>query len=249
VFRYLINVISRAVGFSKVEAKGGLILILIMFFAIVFSRLYVNHIKSTSKIPDVNSTELADWIAEVESSYQERKSAEEVTKQAYLPYRKEKFKRASTSERKDLNIDNSDETFEEPVLEKKIIIKDINLATKEELQSVRGIGPAYSERIIKYRDLLGGFATLDQLNEVYGLPPETVEELLKSFSVQSRPQPIQINSDSAKSLARHPYISYDLAWVIINYRKQNGDITSVDDLRKIKAIDEQTFVRIKPYFE
>ena len=63
----------------------------------------------------------------------------------------------------------------------------------------------------------------------------------------SQPQPLNINSDSAKVLANHPYVSYDLAWIIINYRKQHGDITSSNDLKKVKALDEETFARLEPY--
>ena len=59
----------------------------------------------------------------------------------------------------------------------------------------------------------------------------------------SAPKLLNINADSAKVLSNHPYISYDLAWIIINYRKQNGDITSANELKKILAIDEETFTR------
>ena len=104
-----------------------------------------------------------------------------------------------------------------------------------------------SNRIVKFRNRLGGFSENEQLSEVYGLPPETVDEALKHFSVQSRPEPIDFNNDSAKVLAMHPYISYDLAWVILNYRKQHGDISSFEDLEKIQALDEETLEKLKPY--
>src|SRR5690606_31569388 len=73
-----------------------------------------------------------------------------------------------------------------------IEIRDLNKATADELQQVKGIGPAYSERIVKYRDLLGGFIDQDQLNEVYGLKEETIEELNKYFSIQSPVQRFNI---------------------------------------------------------
>ncbi|MEO9872888.1 ComEA family DNA-binding protein [Ekhidna sp.] len=128
-------------------------------------------------------------------------------------------------------------------------ILDLNQASAEELRKVKGIGPAYSERIVKYRNMLGGFNDTTQLEEVYGLESGVISELLKNFAIQSSVSRFEINSDSIKSLVKHPYISYDLARVIINYRKVHGDINTAEEFRKIKAVDEYTFLRLKPYLE
>ncbi|MEM7297091.1 MAG: helix-hairpin-helix domain-containing protein, partial [Bacteroidota bacterium] len=81
------------------------------------------------------------------------------------------------------------------------------------------------------------------------LDEETIKALSKYFTVQSQPSRVDLNSDSAKNLAQHPYISYDLAWVLINYRKQNGDIKSLNDLRKVKALDTATLDKLRPYLD
>ncbi len=97
---------------------------------------------------------------------------------------------------------------------------DINAADTVQLASVRGIGPALSRRIIKYRDLLGGFAGNHQLYEVYGLDSTVVEELLKRgyLTPGNGFQKLRINTATEKELDAHPYISPRLAKVIVAYR-------------------------------
>lgn len=244
MLEYIISAISRAIGFSKVEARGTLFLILIMSVTIIVSQLYVKTLKSKPKMHD--QSDLSSWIAEVKSSYNLKKEDSALERSIYNQVEKKSKKVASPSR----EIENKEfVTLKDSFKDEPIEIKDLNAATSEELQRVRGIGPAFSSRIVKYRDRLGGFVSNDQLNEVYGLKKETITELSNYFTVQSSPNKIDFNSDSAKYLAQHPYISYDLAWLIINYRKQNGDIHSLDDLRKIKAIDKETLNKLRPYLD
>ena len=236
MLRYLILAIKRFFGFSRVEAQGTLILIFIMLIAISGSRFYIGKLKS--KPYEDESEELAEWIAFIDASIEINTEPPFVEKHDYLPIPPESF------------------TSKPPILEKdtlesqkEIVIRDLNTASLLDLQSVRGIGKVYSERIIKYRNQLGGFSHEDQLYEVYGLKEEAIKSIKESFEIQSPVRAIEINADSAKVLARHPYISYDLAWIIINYRKQHGDIKSADDLREIKALDQHTISRIEPYLK
>ncbi|WP_425392966.1 ComEA family DNA-binding protein [Ekhidna sp.] len=238
MLRFLINAISRSLGFTKTESRGTLVLIFIILTAILISNTRINHLKSQSTI--VQDSSVLQWIKEVHASYEIRES-QHVDDEAYEPvFKPKKYHRP----KKFLS-----EITESPTEKLNTKVLDINTATAEELQRVKGIGPTYSERIIKYRDLLGGFADTTQLYEVYGLKEETIHRLLESFYVSNPIHSIDINADSVSLLARHPYISYDLARVIINYRKEHGDIQRVEELIKIKAIDERTFRRLKPYLE
>lgn len=248
MFKFLSNAISNALGFSRVEARGTLLLIFIMLLSIVLTRIYVSFIKNLTQHDYTETDALKKWVAEVESSYQRKSIDDPYDKSIYLPTKK----KAKASYTKSSNITSSTRNPNEIEIVKvkePITIADINTASAEDLQKVKGIGPSFSKRIIKFRNKLGGFASNDQLQEVYGLDDETIVELQKHFSVLSRPQPLDINSDSAKVLSYHPYISYDLAWIIINYRKQHGDIKSIDDFKKIKALDEETFAQLEPYLK
>lgn len=125
---------------------------------------------------------------------------------------------------------------------------NINLASQEELVNVYGIGPVLSERILKYRNLLGGFHSWNQLSEVYGLRPEIIDKVKERFYIDEFTLiRIDLNQDSIKTLAKHPYISYSLAKVIVAFRNQHGDFQSVNDLNKIKIFNDSIFERVRPY--
>jgi competence ComEA-like helix-hairpin-helix protein len=126
---------------------------------------------------------------------------------------------------------------------------DLNLADTTQLIRVYGIGSKLSQRIIKYRNSLGGFISMNQLQEVFGLDTAVVTELNKRVFVSEvfKPNQLAINSATEKELAAHPYISYKLAKAITTYRFQHGNFTSLEDLTKIALVDEAFYAKIKPY--
>ncbi|MCL9807335.1 helix-hairpin-helix domain-containing protein [Flavobacterium amniphilum] len=121
--------------------------------------------------------------------------------------------------------------------EKKITVIDINQATKEELMAIYGIGDAISDRILKQKETLGGFVSMDQLEDVWGLSPEVVSELNKHFKIVTVPDivKIDINNESVKNLSKFPYFRYALAKEIVTYRSMNNGIKSIEELTKIKG--------------
>ncbi len=125
---------------------------------------------------------------------------------------------------------------------------DLNLATNEALQSIRGIGPYYASQIIKYRDALGGFISMDQLKEIYRIRPETIEVLRRNTVLTGENHhSINVNADSIKFLSRHPYINWNQAKAIFKYRKQHGDYQHITDIRRIKIISDSLYQKISPY--
>lgn len=123
----------------------------------------------------------------------------------------------------------------------KIIILDINQATKEDLIKVYGIGPALSERILKFKELLGGFVSMEQLNDVWGLSPEVIENLNKNFAVLVVPKvkKVDINNATIKELMLFPYFKYALSESIVTYRSMNGDFKNNADLIKINGFPSE----------
>ncbi len=118
----------------------------------------------------------------------------------------------------------------------KMIVIDINIATSEELVKVYGVGEVIAQRIVSYKESLGGFVAMEQLNEVWGLSPEVLANLNKQFKVKSMNgiKKVDVNNASIKELAQFPYFKYTVAKQIVIYRSMNGTINSVDDLIKIK---------------
>jgi DNA uptake protein ComE-like DNA-binding protein len=131
----------------------------------------------------------------------------------------------------------------------KIIVLDINLATNEDLIKIFGIGPALSDRILKQKELLGGFVSMKQMNDVWGLSPEVIENLNKHFKVVSLPKikKIDINNSSIKELMVFPYFKYSLAKAIVTYRSMNGDFKIFEDLTKINGFPSEKLDIIRLY--
>jgi len=118
-----------------------------------------------------------------------------------------------------------------------ISIKDINKATKDDFILIKGIGPAYAERIINERSKYGGFVHIDQVKFIYNLPPEVVTSLKKYFKIGSKPSinKININTASREELSKIPYISYQLSREILIYRSKSDELLKIEDLKKIKS--------------
>jgi DNA uptake protein ComE-like DNA-binding protein len=127
---------------------------------------------------------------------------------------------------------------------------DINMSDSATLVKLPGIGPVLSARIIKYRHLLGGFARIDQLKEVYGLPVETYE-LIKGriFADSSAVTRININSAGYKELSHFPYFEKYEVTAVLKYRELKGRITKITDLTDNKLITEEKARKISPYLK
>jgi DNA uptake protein ComE-like DNA-binding protein len=120
----------------------------------------------------------------------------------------------------------------------KIVIIDINQATKEDLIKVYGIGEAISIRILKFKESLGGFVSMEQMNDIWGLSPEVIEKLNAHFKVFVLPnvKKIDINNAPIKELSLFPYFKYPISKNIVTFRSMNGDIKNNEDLTKIKGL-------------
>lgn len=118
-----------------------------------------------------------------------------------------------------------------------IAVKDINKATLDDLILIKGIGPAFAERILNERNKYSGFVHMDQVNFVYGLPPEVVHSLKKYFKIGSKPvvNRININTASREELSKIPYINYQLSREILIYRSKSDNLLKIEDLKKIKG--------------
>jgi competence protein ComEA len=124
----------------------------------------------------------------------------------------------------------------------------INKADQDDFREIYGIGEKLSSRIIKYRNALGGFHSLSQLSEVYYLQDSLLPKIEATFVFDKEHiQPISINTDSLDQIKGHPYLSYNQAKAIINFRQVHGRFGTPEDLLAIKIISDNTFEKLKPY--
>lgn len=125
---------------------------------------------------------------------------------------------------------------------------NLNTADTAQLNRLKGIGHKLSQRIIAFREKLGGFYSIEQLKEVYGLQPEVIESFQPRLAPDLKPyRMIALNTATADELGKHPYIGRKNAAVIVNYREQHGPYNKTEDLLKLKVIDELTLLKLKNY--
>jgi len=144
--------------------------------------------------------------------------------------------------------------FENPVndsLPKKYgknLIIDINLADSAQLVILRGIGPVLAARIIKYRKLIGGYASKEQLKEVYGLSPETFDLIKGSVKADTTViRKVKINDSDYKTISSIIYLENYEVSAILKYRELNGRISDVGQLVENRLISREKAIKIRPY--
>lgn len=147
------------------------------------------------------------------------------------------------------NENQSPKTYaqQEPKTKKQIKVVELNTVDSVGLLPLPGIGPGYAKRILKYRSLLGGYYSTEQLKEVYGFT-DSLFQVVKDY-VKVDPTlvtKIDLNTEDFKKLNAHPYISYEDTKTIFNYRRKNGPITKLEHLR-ICISDEAQLKKIIPY--
>lgn len=125
---------------------------------------------------------------------------------------------------------------------------DLNSATAAELTENLHLPEWLAGRVVKYRNLLGGFAYVSQLAEVYGFDSLQIDKLGKYISIDlTQIKQIDLNNSTFKEILHHPYISYEITKRIVNYREKHGKIKSVEELVDSNLISKSLFIKIKSY--
>ncbi len=129
-------------------------------------------------------------------------------------------------------------------------IADVNAADTSALIALPGIGSKLASRIIAFRDRLGGFYTVSQVAETYGLADSVFQKIEPFLQVDAAGiRKLNINTATNEELKLHPYIRWNLANAIVAYRAHHGDFKDLNDLKKIMLVDEQTFEKIRHYLQ
>lgn len=127
-------------------------------------------------------------------------------------------------------------------------IVELNTADTTILKKVPGIGSAFARRIIKYRNLLGGFYSVTQLREVYGIDEERYEAMKSWFSADSSLiSPLDIHKVPIETFYRHPYINKQQAQIIVRLRKQKEKLSGWENFRLLEEFTETDKERLLPY--
>jgi DNA uptake protein ComE-like DNA-binding protein len=243
--------------FSKRERQGILILIVLIAGIFIGKFLFTPKTQHFSEeITSVNETEnsLSKNSFSVDSP--EKPNVSEKPKTEY----KQKFRtspqKSTLPEEKRTYYSPPEKTPEPPL--KNLHPKqekyaagtsiELNASDTSQLKMIPGIGSSFAKRIVSYRNLLGGYYKLQQLQETYGMYEELYEKITPYLRVDSSLiVPIQTNSVSLDRLKAHPYLNFYQAKAIVEIRKKKGKIDSINELELLEEFTADDLGKIKHY--
>ena len=125
----------------------------------------------------------------------------------------------------------------------------LNKSDSTDWKKIPGIGDAYSSRIVKYRNMLGGFVRKEQLTEVYGIDNDLFLRIAPFIEEDINCTKLTINTLDFKELLRHPYLNYKQVQAIVNLRRKKGDIISINELSMLNEFTSDDIFRLEHYLE
>ena len=133
----------------------------------------------------------------------------------------------------------------------KISTSDINLATSEDFETIEGVNEFLAKRIVKYRKRIKGFSYKNQLEEVWKIDANAVDQILRTFSIKTKPviKKVNVNNASFKEVLSNPYIDYQLCKKIFEYRDEVAELQSIEELKNIQGFPLDKYDRIVLYLE
>lgn len=121
---------------------------------------------------------------------------------------------------------------------------DLNRADTTTLKKIPGIGTNIAHLIVGYRQRLGGFYRIEQLQEIH-LDYHQLQPWLRIDSGEIRR--INLNQSGIERLRSHPYINFYQAKAIVEYRKKKGTLNSLKPFALYEEFSETDLERISHY--
>jgi DNA uptake protein ComE-like DNA-binding protein len=212
-------------SFSKQERRGIFTLLFILFTLVTYNRLF----PAFQEKPGFDFSEFEKEINVFIVEQQQQRDSADTFRKSSKPNTSRFYQQKNTS---------------------KPILIELNTADTNDLVRLRGIGPFYAKRIIKYRKLLRGYYCKEQLLEVYGMDSSRFELFKNNISINAdKIDKININKVEFKQLLQHPYFDYELVKSIFRYKDQQGKFKSIEELKKVNQVNDSLFQRISWYLE
>lgn len=209
-------------SFTKKERSGIIMLVLIVFIVAVVPKYLFPEKKLVAKIEGRQQQQ--QTIYQPADVSREQKHSENPN-----PPPKSFYPRTGTRQRP------------VPVIE-------INSADTAAFIALPGIGSKLASRIVMFREKLGGFYSVSQIGEVYGLQDSVFRKIRPVLRCDhSEIKKININSAEKEKLKAHPYIRWNLANILVQYRAMHGPFTSIKDLENIENLDSAAVGKMAPY--
>lgn len=227
--------LSVLLSFSKKERRGIYLLLSICMLLWVLPVFF-----SSEKIPEDVLTITPLEISEAKHVLQGRKDSVRAHWNSTGVYNKNRYA-ADTGKKQAHRKQTFAQRIKDPL--------DINNADSTALEKLPGIGETLSSRIIRYRERLGGFISISQLTEVYGLSDSVMHIIspMLFVSEQFKPRRLDVNKAEYKELRKHPYVNHAIAKSLLSYRKAHGLFASIESVELIISIEKEDLRKIAPY--
>jgi competence ComEA-like helix-hairpin-helix protein len=224
-------------NFTRKDRLGIILLVILILFIFFLPRFYTGS-GTTISAPDTV------WIARLKELEIKQEKEQKVrirdTVRRYQPVNQRSGKLTPYSR------DSAFTKTRRPAYRHPVI--DINTADTTAFIALPGIGSRLAARIVNFREKLGGFYTVQQIAEVYGIADSVFQKIkpylqLKDPSVRK----LNINTATIDELKRHPYIRYQIANAIIAYRNQHGPYSNLEELKKLVLVTEDIYEKMRAY--
>jgi competence ComEA-like helix-hairpin-helix protein len=134
------------------------------------------------------------------------------------------------------------------VAKQKNHIVELNSADTTELMQVYGIGRGYAKAIVRFRQQTGGFVSVEQLRELFGMTDANFDKISPNCTVnQQLVRKIAINNASVEKLNAHPYLNFYESKAIYEFRRRKGKLNAASELSVLSEIKPETLRKITPY--
>ena len=153
-----------------------------------------------------------------------------------------------------INIKNSIVTDEfhykeDAIVNKPVIMYELNSASLDDLININGVGEFTANGIIKHKNLIGGFHSISQIKEVYGIENDNYDKIIRQLEIDNTSIiKVNVNQLSIFELKKHHYISWNLAEAIIN-KRLGGKLADLDFLENSEVISNEKLEVLLPYIE
>ena len=210
------------------ERRGVVVLVMMVFFTRTFYFFWPYLAEEAGvEIIDLEANQIA-LVVDSQGAFNEKVIQQRLNQEGVFP--QQKIRKA-------------------PVQKKRQIRIGVNIANTEEWMKIRGIGPVLSKRIVKFREALGGFCTIEQVGQTYGLADSVFQEFKRHLFLDQPCNQLDINQMDWQQLVRHPYIDSRQANAILKFIENRGPIDDLEQLRQTEIFDSTTWQQLVPYLK
>ena len=229
------NITKDYFSFNRKEQRGLFVLVFILA-GLIFADVVISDVLPQKQ---VDFSDFKKEVIEFEKEIKLRDSLEKTEKEKKFRNNFYSFSESRTDSAK-ISRSPGRESF----------VIELNAADTFELQRLRGIGSSFANRIVKYRERLGGFTDKSQLLEIYGMDAERYNGIKDQVTVNlDSIRKIDLNGITFKELLKHPYFPFEVTKNVMIYRKEHKKFNDKEELLKIKIIDDSVFRKIEPYIK